>query len=362
MRISTEQLKDRLAGGLAPLYAVFGEEMLLAIEASDAIRARARAEGYAEREVLSAESGFRWSELAFVARARSLFGSRRLLELRIPSGKPGVEGAEALQAYCGALPEDTVTLVTLPGLDWRSQRAAWFEALERTGVVVEARRVPRRALPDWIAARLRAQGQEAERETLEFIADRVEGNLLAARQEVEKLGLLLPAGRIGHEQARAAVLDVSRHDVSALGEALLEGEVARIARAIEGLRDEGVGAPLVLWAIAEEARVLARVLAGLEAGKPLAQACREARVRGAAHQELVERNVRRFGRDRIEAVLAHAARADRLVKGLARGDAWHELLLLALRFARGAPGSESGKRGRMEATARGARSDQPTLF
>ena len=162
MRISTEQLAQHLARELKPLYTVFGDEMLLAIEAADRLRAKARREGFVEREVLTVDSGFKWGELAFAGNSRSLFSSRRILELRIPGGKPGVEGAAALQAYCESVPPDTVTIIHLPGIDWRTQKAAWFEALDRAGVMIEARTITRKALPDWLAGRLKAQDQEAD--------------------------------------------------------------------------------------------------------------------------------------------------------------------------------------------------------
>ncbi|HXF67331.1 MAG TPA: DNA polymerase III subunit delta [Burkholderiales bacterium] len=362
MRIGTEQLQQHLARGLQPLYTVFGDETLLALEACDRIRARARAEGYTEREVLTADPGFKWHELAFAAGARSLFASRRVLELRIPGGKPGAEGSEALRAYCERLPTDTLTLVVLPGLDWRAQRAGWFEALARCGVVIEAKTVTRKALPEWLAGRLRAQNQEAARETLEFISDRVEGNLLAAYQEVQKLALLFPAGTITPEQARQAVLDVARYDVFGLGEALLEGDAARLARMLDGLRGEGTAPPLVLWAIAEQLRAIGRVLDGLARGRTPPQLWREARITAEAHQALMQRHCRRFTREQVEAAIAHAARVDRMVKGLIRGDAWDELLRLCLRFAAGAPASPAPKPGKMAAAARAERSGQPTLF
>jgi DNA polymerase-3 subunit delta len=362
MRISTEQLQQHLERGLKPLYAVFGDETLLVLEASDRVRARARAEGYGERQVLTADSGFKWSELAFAGNSRSLFAAKRVLELRIPTGKPGAEGAGALQNHCAALPPDTVTLIHLPGIDWRSQKSGWFEALDRAGVLVEAKTVPRKALPDWLEGRLRSQGQEADRETLEFMADRVEGNLLAAHQEVQKLALLLPAGRIAPEQAREAVLDVARYDVFGLGEALLEGDVLHLARMLEGLRGEGVAPPLVLWAIAEESRAIARVLDALDTGKSPPQLWRDARVWGRSHQELMQRSVKRFTRAHVEAALAHAAKVDRMIKGLVRGDMWDELLQLALRFASGAPAKLPSKRGRMAAAAPAADRAQNLLF
>ncbi len=196
MRLPSEQLASHLARDLKPLYTVFGNEPLLALEASDRIRAKARAEGYTEREVLTVDSGFKWNQLALAGNSQSLFASRKLLELRIPTGKPGKEGGEALQNYSQSLPPDTITLIQVSELDWRGQKAAWFEALERAGVGVEAKAVLRRALPQWIAGRLKDQQQDADAATLEFIADRVEGNLMAAHQEVQKLALLFPVGPI----------------------------------------------------------------------------------------------------------------------------------------------------------------------
>ena len=338
MRISTEQLPQHLRRGLQPLYTVFGDEALLAHEAGDRLRTAARTQGYTEREVLVAESGFKWADLAFAGSSQSLFATRKLLELRIPNGKPGTEGSAALQAFCEKLPADTVTLVHLPGIDWRSQKSGWFEALESAGVSVEARVITRKALPQWLAGRLKAQSQEADPETLEFIADRVEGNLMAAYQEVQKLALLFPAGRISFEQAREAVLDVARYDVFNLGEALLEGDPLRLSRMIDGLRAEGAAAPLALWSLADEIRAVGKVLAGVEMGKPVGIAVRDARLRGQAHQALMERCAGRFSAAQVTAGLVHAAAVDRMVKGLVKGDVWDELLQLALRFSRPATG------------------------
>lgn len=363
MRITTEQLQPHLARELRLLYTVFGDEPLLALEASDRVRAKARAEGYSEREILTADSGFRWSELAHAGNSPSLFASRKLLELRIPTGKPGAEGGAALQAYCEAPPADTVTLVCLPDVDWRARKTGWFEALERAGVMVEAKVVPRKALPPWLAGRLRAQDQEADDETLEFIADRVEGNLMAAHQEVQKLALLFPAGRITFDQARGAVLDVARYDVFNLGPALLEGDPLRLARMLDGLQGEGAAPPLVLWAMCEEIRAIGKIITGASAGKPLPVLWREARVWGTIHQSLMQQNVTRFSLAQVSEALRHAAAIDRMIKGLAKGDVWDELLQLGLRFVRSAPASPVPKRGKMAAArAAEAARNQQTLF
>lgn len=334
MKISTEQLPQQLQRGLAPLYTVFGAEPLLALEAGDRIRAQARAEDYSEREVLTAEQHFDWSQLRMSGQSQSLFASRRILELRIPTGKPGNEGGQALQDFCVEPPADTLTLVCLPEIDWKSQKALWFGALETAGVMVEAKRIARNALPGWLAGRLQAQNQNADDATLEFISDRVEGNLLAAYQEVQKLALLFPAGKLSHAQVKEAVLNVARYDVFDLGEIVLAGDAAQIVRVLDGLRGEGAAQPLVLWAMAEEIRAVGKLLAALDAGLALPHAMREARIWGPVRQNLIQRHLKRFTLPQIESALTHAARIDRVIKGLARGDAWDELLQLGLRFAR----------------------------
>jgi DNA polymerase III subunit delta len=332
MNITTEQLQQHLSRTIAPLYTVYGDEPLLVLEACDRIRAAARSQGYIEREVLTVDANFKWSELAMAGSAQSLFASRKLLELRIPNGKPGVEGSSALQAYCKRVPEDTITLVQLPELDWRSQKSGWFESLASVGVTVEARAITRKALPQWLAGRLQAQQQNADADTLSFIADRVEGNLMAAHQEVQKLALLFPPGKIDYPQVREAVLDVARYDVFDLGVVMLEGDAARLARTLDGLKGEGVAPPLVLWALTEEICALAHITAGLATGKPVAALIREARIRGAAHQSLMQAHAARFTVDQVNQAMRHAAAVDRMIKGLTRGDVWDELLQLGLRF------------------------------
>ncbi len=339
MRLQSEQLAAHLKRDIQPLYTVFGNEPLLVLEAGDRIRAKARAEGYTEREVLTVDSGFKWSHLALAGSSQSLFAARKLLELRIPTGKPGKEGGEALQAYCQSLPPDTVTLIHVPDLDWRGQKAAWFTALESAGIAVEAKAVTRKALPQWVAGRLKEQQQEADAATLDFIADRVEGNLLAAHQEVQKLALLLPQGPITFDQVSAAVLDVARYDVFNLGEIMIEGDPLRVARVLDGLQGEGTAAPLVLWSLTEEIRAIGKIITGVNSGKPSSMMLREARIFGPSHQSAMQNNLRRFTLVQVTEALRHAAVIDRIVKGLVRGDAWNELLQLALRFARNNPGT-----------------------
>jgi DNA polymerase-3 subunit delta len=325
MQVRADQLAQHLAKGLRPLYTVWGDEPLLAQEAGDAIRTAARAAGCTERQVHTvAGAHFDWSSLLGASQALSLFADRQLIEIRIPSGKPGKDGSEALQKYCESLSGDVVTLVQLPRLDRTQQQSAWFGALDGAGVTIRVDPVERKALPQWIAQRLAAQGQrvmggEAGQQTLAFFADRVEGNLLAAHQEISKLGLLYPAGELSFEQVEAAVLNVARYDVFKLGEAVLAGQVARALRMLEGLEAEGEAAVLVHWSLAEDIRALKRVKDAVNAGKPLPMALRESRVWGVK-ERLFERAVPLLTDNALAALVDAAHVCDGLVKGLKHPD------------------------------------------
>src|SRR6185312_16073551 len=235
---------------------------LVALEAADRVREAARRAGCTEREIFFVEPGFDWSRLNASASNLSLFASKRLLELRIPGGKPGVEGARAIEAWCARLPDDVVALVTLPQLDWQQQKSRWFEALDAAGTLVEAKPVTRDELPEWLAERLARQGQSASVETLEWLADRVEGNLLAAKQEVDKLALLLPQGEVALAALREAVTDVSRFERDTLLDAIHGADPARIARIVESLEAEGEPLPLLLWTLGEELRLMMAISRG----------------------------------------------------------------------------------------------------
>lgn len=355
MQIRPEQLAAHLAKGLKPVYTVHGDEPLLAQEAGDAIRAAARAAGYGERKVFTVSGAhFDWSSLLGAAQAMSLFAERQLIEIRIPNGKPGKDGSEALQRYCEALgdSDDVLTLVQLPKLDRQQQSSAWFSALDGAGVTLRVDPVDRRALPQWIAQRLAAQGQrvedgEAGQHTLAFFADRVEGNLLAAHQELQKLALLYPAGTLGFEQVESAVLNVARYDVFKLAEAVLAGQVARALRMLEGLQAEGEAPVLVHWTLAEDIRALKRVKDALADGKPLPMALREQRVWGVK-EKLYERVLPGLSDHALAHLVESAQICDGLVKGLRHPgwpqDAWDALkrLMLLVLQQTGAAASRSG--------------------
>ena len=333
MNIRAEQLEAQLSRSLAGVYVIHGDEPLLALEAADAIRAAARAKGCDEREVLTVERGFDWSELAQAGASQSLFGGRKIIELRIASGKPGTQGAAAICAYCERLGKDNVTLVSVPRLRKDEQNSRWFLALAGAGVVVDVYPVERARLPDWIGARLAWQGQRAAPEALGYLADRVEGNLLAAYQEVQKLGLLLPKGELSAGQVSDAVANVARYGAYDCSAALLAGNLARYVRVLDGLRGEGESPVFIVWALAEELRTLARIQQGLEAGRALDQMLRESRVWGE-RQALMKTAVKRHARTALERALVHAARIDRASKGVGPGEPWDEFISLGLELLR----------------------------
>jgi DNA polymerase-3 subunit delta len=329
MRFDSDQLPQRLKRELAPLYVVFGEELLLALESADRIRAAAAAAGFEEREILISDANFDWGALREAGQNLSLFASKRVVDLRIPSGKPGRNGAEALVEYCASLPPDTLTVVSLPALDRQTLASRWFGALEKAGETVHAKAVTRDQLPRWISERLARQEQSASRETASFIADRVEGNLMAAHQEVQKLGLLFPPGELPFEDVRNAVLDVARFNVFELGATILRGDQAHFVRMIDGLRGEGAAVPLVLWAVTEEVRAMGRVRHLLDRGISMREAMQELRIWGD-RQKLLPQALRKLDQRQLLVALGKAARVDRMAKGLSKGDVWDALLDLGM--------------------------------
>ncbi len=342
MQLRAEALEAHLSKGLAPLYVISSDEHLLAIEAADRIRAKARAAGFTEREVLVVERHFKWGELLAANQAMSLFGDRKLIELRIPGGKPGKDGGQALQDYAAACAAagsagDTLTMVSLPKLDWQAQKSAWVGALQKHGVYIEIPVVERHQLANWIGTRLAAQAQSADKPALEFMVERVEGNLLAAHQEIRKLGLLYPEGRLSFEQVQDAVLNVARYDVFKLSEAMLSGDVARLVRMLDGLKGEGEALPLVLWAVNEEIRTLLKLKLGTADGRPLPVLLKEYRIWGP-RERLMAPALSRVKLSTLELAVARAAQIDRMIKGLRTkdfaGDAWDALLQLALMIAK----------------------------
>ncbi|OEZ98804.1 DNA polymerase III subunit delta [Duganella phyllosphaerae] len=338
MQLRLDALDGHLNKSLSQLYVITSDEHLLALEAADKIRRTARAQGYSERDVLTVERSFKWGELLAANQALSLFGDKKLIELRIPTGKPGKDGGAALQAYVKDLSPDNLTLITLPKLDWQTQKAAWVGALQQAAVYIDIAQIERVQLPNWIGQRLAAQGQSADRQSIDFIADRVEGNLLAAHQEIQKLALLHEPGKLTYEQVHDAVLNVARYDVFKLSEAMLMGDPARLVRMLEGLKGEGEALPLVLWAVSEEIRTLLKLKSGMAQGRPLGALLKEYRIWGPK-ERMMDPALRRISQATLEAAMKDAAQVDKMIKGLRAknhsGDAWDAMLQLGLKVARG---------------------------
>ncbi len=326
MQLSPEQLDAHLAKTLAPLYAVTGTEELRALEAADAIRARAKAAGFTDRKIYSAGAYFDWGQIKADLSGMSLFGDKPLIDLRIPSGKPGKEGGTALDgiaALAKATGADALLLVTFPG-DYQTMKTAWVKALDAAGVLIESKPVDASALPTWIGERLARQKQSAAPETLRFIAAKVEGNLIAAHQEIMKLALLHPPGKLTQEAVEEAVLNVARYDVFKLSDAWLSGDLPRFRRMLEGLRGEGEATVLILWAMTDDIRALAKIRRGEKVWK-------------GPRSSIYERKAKNVSNAQVGAALKHAAGIDRLIKGLRpqalSGDVWEEFYRLGEKFA-----------------------------
>lgn len=341
MQLSPAQLPQHLAKGLKSLYTLHGDEALLIQEAADAIRAEARKQGFTERVVHTvAGAHFDWSEVLASGGSMSLFGDKQIVEVRIPSGKPGKEGSPAIQqmAQQSQGNDGLLTLFILPKLDKMSKSGAWFGALESFGVTLEIQDIERRALAPWLMQRLaqvglRVKGGEEGERTLKFFADRVEGNLLAAHQEIQKLSLLHPARsdapkELSFQEIEAAVLNVARYDVFKLSEAVLSGNLARTQRMLDGLQAEGEAEVLVHWAIQEDIRNLHRVKSLMDEGKPLPMALQEARVWGIK-QKLYERLLPRMSSLDASNLLHAAHVVDGIVKGL-KAPGWPQQPWVAL--------------------------------
>ncbi|UOO81442.1 DNA polymerase III subunit delta [Uruburuella testudinis] len=310
---------------LQPLYVIHGEEDLLRLEALDTLRAAARRQGYLNREVYTADAAsFDWNELLQAAGSIGLFADLKLLEIHIPNGKPGKNGGDALQTLAGRLPEDTAVIVMLPKLERAQMQAKWFTALAQRAVVLEAKAVSGAALPQWIQGRLQQAGLAIEADALALFAERVEGNLLAAKQEIDKLALLHPPGHlVGMDDAEAAVANVARFDVFQLAGAWMSGDAARTSRLLEGLEADGEEPVLLLWAVAEDIRTLIRLTAALKQGQSI-QAVRNSLRLWGDKQTLAPMAVKRISISRLLAALQDCAKIDRMIKGAQTGNAWAE--------------------------------------
>ena len=337
MQASPEQLSRQLAAGLRPIYVVHGGEPLQTDEVVDAIRASARDRGFSERVTFEPVTDADWAALGTEAASPSLFAPRRLLEVRLPGSRPGHAGAAVLARLAGKPPPDVVFLVVLGRLEPKQRSAAWLEALEKAGVSVPTRPVALPEMPGWVKARGRRAGLELSAEAAALLAERTQGNLLACAQELDKLALLHPGGRVDVREVLASTGESARYDVFDLVDAVVAGDARRGARVLEGLRAEGVEAPLVVWALARELRTLASIARAAARGEPLARVFPRYRI-WESRQGAVRSALERHDPSRWLALLRRLGSIDRMVKGLEPADPWTELSRLVLEVAGKSPG------------------------
>jgi DNA polymerase III subunit delta len=332
MPVSIDQLPAQLKRGLAPIYFIYGDEPLLVQEACDAVRGAALAAGFGEREVLTVEAGFDWDGLYASTQSMSLFSARRLIELRIPNGKPGDAGSKILGELGERPPADIMLLITTGKLEKQARESKWVKGLEKSAVTVAVWPVEAGELPAWISRRMVARGLKPGSGVAELLAHHMEGNLLAAAQEIDKIAMLTGGGAVSADDIEGNLGDNARFTVFGLADTCLRGNAAEILRMLASLRGEGLEPVLVLWALAREARDLAAMAQQVAAGKPAAAVLEERRV-WARRRPLVSQALKRLRADECLRLVQRAARADRVLKGRRRGDVWQELECLALGIA-----------------------------
>jgi len=332
MKLRPDQLEQNLQSTLAPIYVVSGDEPFQVGEACQAIRQQCRAQGVSEREVMHVDRSFDWYDLSASADAMSLFAERKLIELRLPTGKPGDAGAKALRAYAENPSPDNTLLIVTAKLDGAQQRSKWFKALEGAGVFVQIWPIEAARLPQWIQLRLKQRGLQASSEAVKLLADRIEGNLLAADQEMEKLLLLNGPGQVDVQQVIAAVADSARYDAFTLMDAALAGDATRVCRVLYGLKGEGVEPIALTGAMNYQLRSMCAMAADMQQGGSVDQVMGSHRV-WDKRKPLVRGALQRHKLKRWQGFIWKAGEIDRMIKGLAQGTVWDELLQLSLRIA-----------------------------
>lgn len=340
MKLRPDQLSSHLKLPLAPVYIVSGDEPLQVSECCDQIRQRARQQGFTERHVYHVDNSFDWSELLEAANALSLFAEKQMMELRMPNGKPGDAGRKALKEYMDHPSPDNLLLIITDRLDNATQKAKWFKTLEHEGIFIPVWPIEAHKLPEWIAQRLKQDGFSASRDALNLIAERVEGNLLAASQELEKLKLLAKEQRIDEDTVQEAISDSARYDVFQLADAALSGNVKLCVRILGVLKGEGIEPPVVLWALAREVRLLSYMSRLKSRGISTEAAIEQsAKTMGFApfilkrRRPVLEKNIQRHSERDFRKMLQMTGTIDRSIKGLDRNNPWDELLTLSLYLA-----------------------------
>ncbi|MBY4676218.1 DNA polymerase III subunit delta [Marinobacterium arenosum] len=332
MKIKPEQLGQHLKKGLAPVYLITGDEPLLAEESCDLLRAELQAQGFSEREVLHVDGGFKWEYLLECANALSLFAERKLIELRLGGQKLSKPASEILQEYLANPAPDNVLLILADKLDGGSKKSAWFKAIEKTGLVVEIWPVEANQLPGWLRQRAAQLGLSLDEEAVQLLCGRVEGNLLAAKQELDKLSLLYPGQTLTADTVIDAVSDSSRYDIYGLTDAAVQGQAARTQKILQVLRQEGTEGPVALWALSREIRTLLTIQQGLQAGVPYDTLCQREKIWGKRKQ-LLRKAAQRCQPALLMELLERCFRVDQIIKGARAGDLWLELSAICLALA-----------------------------
>ncbi|MDO3387027.1 DNA polymerase III subunit delta [Gilvimarinus sp. SDUM040013] len=331
-KLRIDQLQRALGEKLAPIYLVSGDEPLLVQEACDSIRKASRQQGFEERELHHIEAGFDWGQLHNAANSLSLFASQKLIELRMPNGKPGDKGSRALVEYTQTLPADTLLLVVTGKLDSATTRSKWYKALDGAGVHIPIWPIDPPQLPRWIGQRLKQAGLNAESSAIDMLASRIEGNLLAAAQEIEKLKLLTTDGHVSAELMASVVADSARYDIFGLADKALLGDARAAVKSLQGLKTEGTEAPAILWALSRDLRQILQAAIQVEQGKHPDWAMKQAGI-WAKRQPLAGKALHRLRRPKLELLLRQAGGIDRAIKGMRNADQWDELLDLVLNIA-----------------------------
>lgn len=331
MWLKAEQLTTELKRQLAPIYFISGDEPLQLGEAADAVRQAAKKQGYENRELLIVDAHFSWSEFQQAADSLSIFSDKKIIDLRLPSGKPGAEGSKALVNYCERLPEDTLLLLTTGKIDKAAKKTKWVSTLETHGVAIQVWPLGGTDLVNWVQLRMQRKGLSTNKKGIGIIASRVEGNLLAANQEIEKLYVLYGEGTLTEEQIATVLVDTSRYDVFNLIDAALSAKVIRISKTLAGVRQEGIAAPIVLWALTREIRTLISIQHQLDMGQPRKKVLINNLV-WDKRQKLVSDALTRLNQHSLKNMLLLGAKADRQMKGQQEGDCWESLLEISLKM------------------------------
>ncbi|NOY67587.1 MAG: DNA polymerase III subunit delta [Gammaproteobacteria bacterium] len=332
MKLRPDQLSSHLQKQLAPIYFIGGDEPLQVQESADAVRAAAREQGFTEREVMTVERGFVWEEVMQAADSMSLFGDKKILELRLPTGKPGDQGGKVLRQYAANPPEDTLLMIVSGKLDSGSLRTKWAKEIEKAGVLIQVWPIEAARLHDWVQTRLRQHGMQASNEAISILVERVEGNMLAAAQEIDKLLLLHGPVRLEAEAVADAVADSARYSIYNLVDTALTGRADKTLHMLNGLRSEGVDPVLVLWALSREIRSLSNMALDVRKGAAIEAVLNQQRV-WEKRKPMVRDALKRHGLGRWYAFLQHCAKIDRVIKGQELGKPWDELLQLGLSIA-----------------------------